>query len=170
MHFPLIHGLRSHIFFFDFDLKTDVYFLSNVKTVDDLTAARKTRLLRTTNWSQRMVQSMETWPCFSVLTELGLMDRNQILCAGCRQRGVASRMILYGQAYNPSTIEAIQLDHRITYEKVIVRCRHTRIHRLIAIPEYCRIYCCVRCVCNAVNCFTNYRIKSTQCTSNAQKR
>lgn len=116
----LIRLFRSSITIFSlrFRSQTDVYFLSNVKTVDDLTAARKVRLLRTTNWSQPMVQSLETWPCFSVLTELGMMNTNQIFCAGCRQRGIASRMILYGQAYNPNTIEAMQPDNRITYEKV----------------------------------------------------
>lgn len=96
----------------------DVYFLSNVKIVDDVSAARRERLLRLTSWPQHMVQSMSTWPCFSVLTELGMMNTNQIFCAGCNQRGIASRMILYGQAYDPSTIQAVQPDNRITYDKV----------------------------------------------------
>lgn len=118
MNFSLVIYIAFYFRFFSVVRNTDVYFLSNVKTVDDLTAARKARLLRTTNWSQRMVQSMETWPCYSVLTELGMMNTNQIFCVGCSQRGIASRMILYGQAYNPNTIAAIQPDNRITFEKV----------------------------------------------------
>lgn len=107
--------------------------MSNVKTIDDLTNERKARLLSTTTWASRMVYSIETWPCYNVINDLGMANINQIICVGCNQRGIASRLLLYGQPYNSNTIEAIQPDNRITYDKVRNKLKITSCAKLIVI-------------------------------------
>lgn len=66
-----------------------------------------------------MVYSIETWPCYNVITELGMANLSQINCMGCNQRGIVTRIILYGQPYNPNTVEIIQPDPRTVFDKVI---------------------------------------------------
>lgn len=90
-----------------------------MKTIDVLTKERKNRLLSTVTWPQRMIYSIEAWPCYNVVTDLGMANVNQIVCGGCSQRGIAARFILYGQPYNSDTIETTQPDNRLPYEKVI---------------------------------------------------
>ena len=66
-----------------------------------------------------MVYSIETWPCYNVINDLGMSNISQIVCVGCTQRGtIASRLILYGQPYNPATVGAVQNDNRIAFDKV----------------------------------------------------
>lgn len=98
--------------------KTDDYFLSNVKTIDDLNVERKERVRSTIAFPSRMLYSLETWPCYSIQTDLGITNNGQIICAGCNKRAIVSRIVLYGQPYNINTIESIHLDDRVTYEKV----------------------------------------------------
>lgn len=92
-----------------------------MKTIEELTKERKNRLLSTITWSQRVIYSIETWPCYNIITDLGTANMTQIICGGCNQRGIASRFILYGQPYNANTIETVQPDNRLPYEKVIER-------------------------------------------------
>lgn len=105
------------IWFFTF-VSVDEYFLSNVKTIDDLTAERKLRLRNCTTWPARMLYSLETWPCYNIINDLGVTNNGQIICAACNKRSIVSRVILYGQPYNPNTIGPIQLDGRFSFEKV----------------------------------------------------
>lgn len=65
-----------------------------------------------------MVYSIETWPCYSLNDVSGLTNASQIACSGCSTRGIISRIILYGQPYNANTIEAIQVDSRMSFDKV----------------------------------------------------
>lgn len=97
---------------------TDDYFLSNVKTIDDLNMERRERVRSTVSFPPLMVRSLETWPCYNIHTDLGVTNNGQIICAGCSKRAVVSRLILGGQAYNTNTIDPIQLDSRISSEKV----------------------------------------------------
>lgn len=70
-------------------------------------------------WPQRVSYGLETWPCYNI-HEPGIANISQLNCACCSQRGViSSRIILYGQPYNPDTIESVQQDNRLPYEKVI---------------------------------------------------
>lgn len=102
-----------------FTFVADEYFLSNVKTIDDLTATRKSKLLSVTTWTSRMVYSIETWPCYNIISDLGMANLSQICCTGCNMRGIMARVILYGQPYNPNTVEVVvQPDHRIAFDKV----------------------------------------------------
>lgn len=88
-----------------------------MKTIDDLTAARKSKLLSVTTWTNRMVYSIETWPCYNIINDLGMANLSQINCTGCNIRGIVARVILYGQPYNPNTVEVVQPDHRIPFDK-----------------------------------------------------
>lgn len=96
----------------------DDYFLSNVKTIDDLTAERKRRLRDSMPWPSKMLYSIETWPCYNIISDLGVTNNGQIICAACSKRNIVSRVILYGQPYNPNTVGPIQLDNRFSFEKV----------------------------------------------------
>lgn len=65
-----------------------------------------------------MIFSIETWPCYNIHLDLGITNNGQIMCAGCSKRAIVSRFILYGQSYDANTIESIQLDNRLSFEKV----------------------------------------------------
>lgn len=80
---------------------------------------RKTRLRTTISWPSRMVYSMETWPCYNLMATSNAMNMAQ-MCGGCNQNIVSSRVQFYGQPYNPSTIEGIHLDTRISIDKVCI--------------------------------------------------
>lgn len=96
----------------------DDYFLSNVKTVDEITEERKRRLLFTTKWKTSVVTALSTWPCVNVLKDLPLSEYKGKFCAGCQQTKIYARVLLYGQPYNGTTLEGSQPDPRIPHEKV----------------------------------------------------
>lgn len=96
----------------------DEYFLSNVKLIDDLTTERKLRLRNSMPWTAKILYSIESWPCYNIISELGVTNNGQIICAACNKRNIVSRIILYGQPYNPNTIRPMQLDSRFSFEKV----------------------------------------------------
>lgn len=54
--------------------------------------------------------ALATWPGLSVLAGAGV-------CRACNRAAVA-RLLLYGQPYNPATLEPVQPDARLAYEKV----------------------------------------------------
>lgn len=98
--------------------KSDEYFLSNVKTIDDLTTGRKQRLRNSMPWPAKLLYSIETWPCYNIITDLGVTNNGQIICAACNKHNIVSRVILYGQPYNANTVGPTQLDNRYAFEKV----------------------------------------------------
>lgn len=96
----------------------DDYFLSNVKTVDEITEERKRRLLCTTKWKASVVTAISTWPCVNVLKDLPPSECKGKFCAGCQQAKIYARVLLYGQPYNGTTLEGSPPDPRIPHEKV----------------------------------------------------
>lgn len=96
----------------------DDYFLSNVKTVDDVTEERKRRLLSTTKWKLNVVTAISTWPCLNVLKDLPPSEYKGKCCAGCQQTKIYARVLLYGQPYNGTTLEGSPPDPRVSHEKV----------------------------------------------------
>lgn len=68
-------------------------------------------------WSKAVIESIETWPCYNIITELG-HSSGVLYCIACHQQGVAMRLILYGLPYNPTTIESIPTNPNVGYEKV----------------------------------------------------
>lgn len=96
----------------------DDYFLSNVKTVDEVTEERKRRLLSTTKWKPNIVTALSTWPCVNVLKDLPPSENKGKHCAGCQQTRIYARILLYGQPYNGTTLEGSPPDPRVPHEKV----------------------------------------------------
>ncbi|KZC12552.1 Glutamine and serine-rich protein 1 [Dufourea novaeangliae] len=101
----------------------DDYFLSNVKTVDEVTDERKRRLLSTTKWRLNVVNAISTWPCLNVLKDLSSIEYKGKSCAGCQQSKIHARVLLYGQPYNGTTLEGSPPDPRIPQEKDFLLCR-----------------------------------------------
>lgn len=101
----------------------DDYFLSNVKTVDDITEDRKRKLLSITRWPDRLQASVSTWPCFNIITELTPGDVEGRICVACQQPNVSLRVIMYGQPYNSTTLEGCPPDPQAILEKDFLMCR-----------------------------------------------
>ncbi|XP_050479450.1 uncharacterized protein LOC126868228 isoform X2 [Bombus huntii] len=101
----------------------DDYFLSNVKTVDEVTEERKQRFLSTTKWRSNVINAISTWPCLNVLKDLPFTEYKGKSCAGCQQHKIHARVLLYGQPYNATTLEGSPPDPRIPQEKDFLLCR-----------------------------------------------
>lgn len=97
---------------------SDEYFLSNVKTIDDVTDSKKQKLLSILQWPASLITAISTWPCYNVIRELNPTDAQQWKCAACLQIGVAVRVLMYGQPYNSTTLEGCQPDPQVVNEKV----------------------------------------------------
>ena len=96
----------------------DDYFLSNVKTVDDVTEERKRRLLGVAQWKAGLQTSVGTWPCFNVISDLPADEKREKLCAACDKSQVSVRVQMYGQPYNSTTLEGCQPDPKVASQKV----------------------------------------------------
>lgn len=101
-----------------FSTLSDDYFLSNVKTIDDVTANKRRKLMSLVHWPPSLVTAVSTWPCFNVIGELNVHDAIHRQCAACLQTGVGVRVLLYGQPYNPITLEGCQPTAHVGNEKV----------------------------------------------------
>jgi len=80
----------------------------------------KRKLLAITPWTRSTISSIETWPKCHVFSEWEQNNLTQKNCAGCHQPGIAVRFLLFGEPYNPNTMQTIPVDPRIVYEKVRV--------------------------------------------------
>lgn len=78
----------------------------------------KRKLLAITPWTRSIISSIETWPKCHVFSEWVQNNLTQKNCAGCHQPGIAVRFLLFGEPYNPNTMQTISADARIVYEKV----------------------------------------------------
>ncbi|XP_026491595.2 mucin-12-like isoform X1 [Vanessa tameamea] len=98
----------------------DEYFLSNVKTVDEVTETMRTRVSGAagggagSSGARALDAAVATWPGLSVAAGSGV-------CRACARPAVA-RLLLYGQPYNPATLEPVQPDARLAYEKEFLVC------------------------------------------------
>ncbi|KAK3909506.1 Glutamine and serine-rich protein 1 [Frankliniella fusca] len=99
----------------------DLYFLNNVKTVDDIVDDKRKRFLKVVNWRPELEASIATWPCFNIINEVSEDDHK--ICAACDKPKVAARVLLYGQPYNSTTLEGCQPDPKLTSEKDFFTCR-----------------------------------------------
>jgi len=100
----------------------DDYFLSNVKTVDDVTEERKRRLLGVAQWKAGLQTSVGTWPCFNVISDLPADEKREKLCAACDKSQVSVRVQMYGQPYNSTTLEGCQPDPKVASQKDFLLC------------------------------------------------
>ncbi|XP_037297508.1 uncharacterized protein LOC115442616 isoform X2 [Manduca sexta] len=110
----------------------DEYFLSNVKTVDEVTETMRARVSCSAGGAggasgaggagaagagggaRALDAAVATWPTLSVAAGSGA-------CRACARPAVA-RMLLFGQPYNPATLEPVQPDARLAYEKEFLVC------------------------------------------------
>ncbi|XP_063823330.1 uncharacterized protein LOC135073185 isoform X2 [Ostrinia nubilalis] len=99
----------------------DEYFLSNVKTVDEVTETMRARVSCSAGGAtaagggaRSLDAAVGTWPGLSVAAGAGV-------CRACSRAAVA-RLLLYGQPYNPATLEPVQPDARLAYEKEFLVC------------------------------------------------
>uniref|UniRef100_A0ABD2XCJ4 DUF4211 domain-containing protein n=1 Tax=Trichogramma kaykai TaxID=54128 RepID=A0ABD2XCJ4_9HYME len=99
----------------------DEYFLLNVKKVDEITEERKQRLLSTTKWQSNVITALSTWPCINLLKD-NIADRNKT-CSGCGRVKLFSRILLYGQPYNSTTLEGCPPVPQVPQEKDFLFCR-----------------------------------------------
>ncbi|XP_044255617.1 uncharacterized protein LOC123005750 [Tribolium madens] len=101
----------------------DEYFLSNVKTIDDITDSKKKKLLSLLRWPPAVQAAVCTWPCFNVIREVNPSDIHTKSCAACGRLEVAVRVLMYGQPYNSTTLEGCQPDPKAMNEKNFLMCR-----------------------------------------------
>lgn len=103
---------------------SDEYFLSNVKTVDEVTESMRARVSSgggAGSGARALDAAVGTWPGLSVAAGAGA-------CRACARPAVA-RLLLYGQPYNPATLEPVQPDARLAYEKVCTEHLTSRVLR-----------------------------------------
>lgn len=80
-----------------------------MKTVDEVTETMRSRV--SSGGSGRALDAaLATWPGLSVASGAGA-------CRACA-RPAQARLLLFGQPYNPGTLEPVQPDARLAYEKV----------------------------------------------------
>lgn len=96
---------------------SDDYFLSNVKIIDDVTEEKKQQLLTIAQWPDAIQAAVGTWPCFNVIPE---PDGSDQPCAACGKGNVSTRVQVYGQPYNSTTLEGCPPDPTIAAKKVFL--------------------------------------------------
>lgn len=101
----------------------DHYFLTNIQVIENLTEDRKRRMIDVVMWPKSVVQSIGTWPCFNLNSDLGTANLNHLVCNTCLQPGIATRLLLYGQPYHQFTLEAVQVEARMMCDKELLMCR-----------------------------------------------
>ena len=94
------------------------YFLSNVKTVDDVSEERKWRLPGAPQWKAGLQTSVGTWPCFNVISDLPADEKWEKLCAARDKSQVYVRAQMYGQSYNSTSFEGCQPNLKGDSQKV----------------------------------------------------
>lgn len=67
---------------------SDEYFLSNVKTIDDVTEDHCRRLLSVTKWRKNLVSSFKTFPALNVLHDLPALEAAGKICVSCEKAKV----------------------------------------------------------------------------------
>lgn len=126
----------------------DDYFLSNVKTVDEVTGERKRRLIATTKWKPNVISAVSTWPCLNILKDLPPSELKGKQCAGCQQQKIHARVLLYGQPYNGTTLEGSPPNPEVLQEKDFLFCRicHGKIilYNKVAHQKYLMFLECAR--------------------------
>ncbi|XP_055857096.1 uncharacterized protein LOC129919977 isoform X2 [Episyrphus balteatus] len=119
----MISQVLDPSFFSEINREKDEYFLSSVRTIDEIMENCKRKLLSITPWTRSVIVSIETWPQCHVFTEWGQNNVNQKNCGGCHQPGISVRFLLFGHPYNTNTMQTVPVDMRVAYEKDILLCR-----------------------------------------------
>ena len=76
-----------------------------MKTIDDFTAKSKMQLRNTFARLTGILDSIEIWPCYNVISDLEVTDNSQNVCVSCNKQNIVSIMTLCGQPYNHATLQ-----------------------------------------------------------------
>ncbi|XP_050303232.1 atrophin-1 isoform X2 [Anthonomus grandis grandis] len=101
----------------------DEYFLTNVQTIDEVTESKKQKLLQLVRWPSNLQTAVCTWPCFNVMRDQHADTQSSRACSACARDNVAARVLMYGQPYNPTTLEGCPPDPNAINEKDFFMCR-----------------------------------------------
>uniref|UniRef100_A0A8D8YGE6 DUF4211 domain-containing protein n=1 Tax=Cacopsylla melanoneura TaxID=428564 RepID=A0A8D8YGE6_9HEMI len=127
----------------------DEYFLSNVRTIDNLTESKKMLLVQASKWQNALIaESITTWPCYNVIADLTHLEKLNKYCAGCAKPQVDARLILYGQPYNNTTLEGCTPHPRIANIKDLLMClkciEHVELLSKVAHQKYLMFIECAK--------------------------
>lgn len=127
----------------------DEYFLSNVRTIDNLTDSKKQLLIQSSKWQNDLIaESITTWPCYNVIADLTHLEKLNKYCAGCAKPLVDARLILYGQPYNNTTLEGCTPHPRIANIKDLLMClkciEHVELLSKVAHQKYLMFIECAK--------------------------
>lgn len=102
----------------------DDYFLTNLKTVDEITEDRMQHLLRIAKWPNTLRISVGTWPCFNVIDEPTDGDGEGAMpCIACEHSSATARVQMYGQPYDRTTLEGCPPDPKLASQKDFLLCK-----------------------------------------------
>ncbi|XP_049778744.1 uncharacterized protein LOC126175803 isoform X1 [Schistocerca cancellata] len=102
----------------------DDYFLTNLKTVDEVTEERMEHLLRIAKWPNTLRTSVGTWPCFNVIDEPTDGDGEGAMpCIACEHSSATARVQMYGQPYDRTTLEGCPPDPKLASQKDFLLCK-----------------------------------------------
>uniref|UniRef100_A0A1B6EGU2 DUF4211 domain-containing protein n=1 Tax=Clastoptera arizonana TaxID=38151 RepID=A0A1B6EGU2_9HEMI len=131
----------------------DEYFLINVRTIDELTENHRLRLLNANKWRNiNLIKSIDTWPCFNILSDLPESETKNKECAACdlNKDACMKRIIMYGQPYNNTTLEGSSPDPKIYNQKDFLVCyecvRMINLYSKIAHQKYLMYIQCAKLV------------------------
>lgn len=102
----------------------DVYFLNNMKVIDDVTATYLSDLTSVVKWGASSVDLLvKTWPSLSIKNFRN--ESCQSKCSGCSQANARQTAIFYGQPYLRETLQGCLSNPSIpdNLDKVISECR-----------------------------------------------
>lgn len=87
--------------------ESDAYFLRNIQVIDVAIADHKKRLTEVLNWPSQIISSFSVYSNFNLLVELSGSEALGNICMACSRNTVTTRLILFGEAYNPNTLETL---------------------------------------------------------------
>lgn len=95
----------------------DAYFLRNIQVIDVIIADHKKRLIEVMNWPSQITSSVAVYSNFSLLAELGSAESLSNICVACSRNAVSTRLILFGESYNPNTLASLHADYTTFHRK-----------------------------------------------------
>lgn len=103
--------------------ENDAYFLRNIQVIDAIIADHKKRLIEVMNWPSQITSSVSVYSNFSLLAELGGAESLSTICVACSRNAVSTRLILFGESYNPNTLANLNADYTTFHRKDFNLCQ-----------------------------------------------
>lgn len=93
-----------------FSFLADVYFLNNMKAIDDVTSTYLVDLTAVLKWGSSSINVMvKTWP-FVSLTNVRNDSTRNAKCGACSDANAKQTAIFYGQPYQRETLQGCNSD------------------------------------------------------------